>query len=220
MTPARAKDVLLSRIRQGNLRTIAHNRRGDPGFNWRRWAYYMANDLRLLPPGQYRAPGWKGPQCWPAATVATVLFGGKTPVFGPGERPPPEDVITAVIQGISDAPPGQPRTMHTGRDIAKSLRVTDADRKRLKIWLIGACDRTEDELREDAKERRAARARARRHANGCTPRKLSVETLTPWTALGESRRKFYSRPKAERDNLITCLRDRATRVRRGIIANE
>ena len=173
-----AKWFRISRQRQAMLKKVARDRRGDPNFPWRRWAYYEANEKRQFPPGLYTGPGLRGVETWSGAHVLSILYRGKTPVFYDDEDAPPH-IIEEVRAGVADAPADEDYSPKTGRDFAKGLGVTAADRQRLEVWLIGATDRTRKQLKADAKERRKQRARdAWRAAHpNCAPREQSYAAV-------------------------------------------
>jgi hypothetical protein len=83
--------------------------------------------------------------------------------------------------------------------VGKILRLSYADRLRLKIRTIGSFD-ADKALREKlAKARRRERDRLRaaekRKANGATPRANSLSQTKPWQEMGISRRTYERRQK-------------------------
>ena len=143
LTPEQADDFLVSRLKQDNLRRIARDRRNDLSFNWRKLSYFIANEKRLAPPGLYAGPGLNGKQAWSGAHVASILHWGKNPIFDNDETAP-QWIISEVQAGIADAARKTGRVRLIGRDFANALGVNAADRERLKVWLVGAIDRTDD----------------------------------------------------------------------------
>jgi hypothetical protein len=93
-----AKWFRISRLRQAALKKVARDRRDDPNFNWRKLAYYCANEKRQFPPGLYIGPGLPGVQVWPGAHVASILYHGKNPIFGDDELAPPY-IVRAIHDG-------------------------------------------------------------------------------------------------------------------------
>jgi hypothetical protein len=79
--------------------------------------------------------------------------------------------------------------------LAKRLRLTEAERRRLRICTIGAIDMTQAERKQARKLRQRQRDRARRRAQGAKPRgdylANSLSRVKPWRALGISRAKWY-----------------------------
>jgi hypothetical protein len=79
--------------------------------------------------------------------------------------------------------------------LAKRLRLTEAERRRLHICTIGAIDMTKAERKEARKLRQRQRDRVRRRARGAKPRRdyeaSSISRAKPWLALGISRRTWY-----------------------------
>ncbi len=91
------------------------------------------------------------------------------------------------------------RRMMTADGVAGLLMVTIAERTRLKLKTIGACDISKAERGKIAKERKRERDRSRqeqrRRAAGRKDRKSyagqSLSTLKPWEAVGMSRATWY-----------------------------
>jgi hypothetical protein len=79
--------------------------------------------------------------------------------------------------------------------IAARLKVTAAERKRLRLTTIGAIDKTKAERQAERKERKRAADRTRRRARGAQPRAdylaQSLSRVRPWVALGMSRASWY-----------------------------
>jgi hypothetical protein len=82
-------------------------------------------------------------------------------------------------------------------EIAELLKVTFAERQRLKLWSFNACDLSRAELKAKTKanKKRQDRERAaeRRRQRGATARSQSLERLKPWKAQGISRKTWYKR---------------------------
>jgi len=83
--------------------------------------------------------------------------------------------------------------------VGKALRLTYADRLRLKIRTIGSFDADKALRAKLAKARRRERDRLRaaekRRANGATPRANSLSQTKPWEEMGISRRTYERRQK-------------------------
>jgi hypothetical protein len=79
--------------------------------------------------------------------------------------------------------------------LAGRLRLTEAERRRLRICTIGAIDMTKAERKEARKLRQRQRDRVRRRARGAKPRHhyeaSSISRAKPWLALGISRATWY-----------------------------
>ncbi|PBB77890.1 hypothetical protein CK218_27695 [Mesorhizobium sp. WSM3879] len=96
--------------------------------------------------------------------------------------------------------------MMTADGVAGLLAVTMAERDRLRLKTIGACDISKEERANLAKERKRDRDRSKkaegRKARGCKDRESyeaeSAEHLEPWNAEGISRRTWFYR-KARTD---------------------
>ena len=88
--------------------------------------------------------------------------------------------------------------------LGASLRLTYAERRRLKITTIGSYDVDRKSRKQLAKDRRRERDRLRaaekRKAKGATPRTVyearSISRTKPWEALNMSRPTYYRRLKA------------------------
>jgi hypothetical protein len=81
--------------------------------------------------------------------------------------------------------------------LGKALRLSYADRDRLKIRAIGCFDADKALRKKLAKARRRERDRLRaaekRKANGATPRANSLSQTKPWEEMGISRRTYERR---------------------------
>lgn len=88
---------------------------------------------------------------------------------------------------------------YTGDELGRLLSVSNADRQRLKLWHIGACDIPKAEQKRLAgvrkRERDRQRATDRRRANGAKTRAQfeakSLSRTKPWLAAGKSKRSWY-----------------------------
>jgi hypothetical protein len=83
--------------------------------------------------------------------------------------------------------------------LGKRLNLTEAERQRLRVTTIGACDMTKAERKAARKARKREAMRNRRKATGAKLRAEylaeSAERAKPWTAEGISRRTWYRRRK-------------------------
>ena len=81
--------------------------------------------------------------------------------------------------------------------LGKRLRVTNAERERLRLWTIAPCDLSREELVEQKKARKRAQRRQRHRERGALPRSVyeanSKSRTKPWEAEGISRRNWYYR---------------------------
>jgi len=209
---ARAAWFPISRLRQDCLKRIARDRRDDPNFPWRKLAAFLANEARFLPPGLYFVKGLRGAQTWYGAHVASILYWGKNPIFDDDETAPPW-IVAEVRAGIADAPPNKPHIRRTACDFAKGLGVSAADRERLAAWLVGAVDRNEDQLRDDAMARKRDRDRKcaakRRLVKGAKPRQQyeagSIAARSREMGISPATlRKRLSRQKSKAFEHVTC----------------
>jgi hypothetical protein len=111
------------------------------------------------------------------------------------------------IDAILEANPARRMKADT---LARRLHVSDAERTRLHIWTIGAYDVPRAMRIERRKENRRLAAKARREANGGSPREQSVSRTKPWEAEGVSRATWYRRQAGETNtrprvsSLIPC----------------
>ena len=101
----------------------------------------------------------------------------------------PQDEIDALIEGIERTPVGQRH--RTGKDLGERMRLTNAERERLRLWTIAAYDMTAEERVEWRKAKARERMRQRREANGSRSQANSINRQKPWIALGISPRTWY-----------------------------
>ena len=206
----RAEYFKISNLRQAQFKTVARDRRDDPTFSWRKLGYLSANEKRQFHPGRYQVEGLRGVQGWTGASVASILYHGKNPIFDDDEEAP-RWIVDEIKAGIADAPPDEKHHPMTGQDFAKALGVTAADRERHKVWLIGANDRTQSELHADAKARREQRRADKRRDAGMTPRAESTAAearrlgIKPATAQARLRRWRRQREMAAREEAAAAL---------------
>lgn len=88
--------------------------------------------------------------------------------------------------------------------IAERLGVRDEERSRLKLWTIGAIDRSAEQRKADAKvanrdrmRRKRAQEKVERAALEQAPRQPSISSLKPWAAEGISRSSWYAKRRRE-----------------------
>jgi hypothetical protein len=109
--------------------------------------------------------------------------------------------------------------------VGKTLRLSYADRRRLKITAIGSFDADKPArtklARARKKERDRRRAAERRKANGATPHAASLSQTEPWKKDGVSRRTWERRRKAAAAGEVDAISSphpysyyRATNLRR------
>ena len=131
--------------------------------------------------------------------TAAVIAAGLTIWCGGWAPHVTEAEIAAVAKRVSKLKGKRPADDVVGR----RLRLSDADRSRLKITAIGAYDvnRKARAARRLAKKRERDRKRsaAKRVAKGAVSRQeylaKSLSRAQPWLALGISRRTYYRRQK-------------------------
>jgi hypothetical protein len=106
----------------------------------------------------------------------------------------PDAEAEALIQSVELTPPNL--RYRTAKDLGRRFNVTNAERERLRLWLIAAVDVNPDEIRKaKRKERqRLYRQRVARKAGVRSRRaylSASVSKQKPWVAEGISRRTWY-----------------------------
>jgi hypothetical protein len=93
-----------------------------------------------------------------------------------------------LIDGVLE----RPRTW-TADALAHALNVNAADRRRLRLWTIGATDETAAEREAARKQRAKERMVARRRARGAKSQAQCESQSKPWVALKISRRTWERR---------------------------
>ena len=87
--------------------------------------------------------------------------------------------------------------IQTGREIGNLLRLTNAERMKLKLWQFKPIDATDDELEAQRKARRSEDRRAKMRAKGVRSREAYLTELRskpkPWEAEGVSQRTWQRR---------------------------
>ena len=105
-----------------------------------------------------------------------------------------QEAIT-LIDDINRTPHRQ--RMPTAKQLGKQLRVTNADRERLKLWTIAASDLTAQEVLAWRRAKARARKRRLRESRGSKPRAeyeaASLSRTKPWLPLRISRRTWERR---------------------------
>jgi hypothetical protein len=81
----------------------------------------------------------------------------------------------------------------SAKEIGERLRLTNAERERLKVWQIAPVDRTKEELEEQRKAKNRARGRKRYKQSRGDYEAKSKSNLKPWEAEGVSRATWYRR---------------------------
>jgi hypothetical protein len=117
--------------------------------------------------------------------------------FWCSERAP--DVPDAVVAAIAKKELAGPPFLMKDDDVGNLMRVSYAERSRIKGTTLGSYDVDRAGRKKLAKERRKERdrvgAKARRKANGATPREESLSQTEPWKAENISRRTWERRRK-------------------------
>ena len=97
----------------------------------------------------------------------------------------------------------------TARELGERLRVTNAERVKLKLWQFKPIDVTDEELEAQRKARRLENKRAKRRAKGVRPREVYLAELAskpkPWIAEGISRRTWERRRKAVSQGVVPTI---------------
>src|SRR5262249_34193994 len=109
----------------------------------------------------------------------------------------PRDGAERLIDDINRTPIWQRKP--NAKELGERLRVTNAQRERLRLWTIAACDMSQEEAQEWRGAKDRERKRGLRRARGSKPRAdyeaNSVNRTKPWLALGIKRRAWYYRLK-------------------------
>jgi hypothetical protein len=164
------KSEILRRLRLGNLRSLFRDRYGpilpddDAG----------REDLREL-----LLPISVGPN-------ANLKMPKAIEVWAPWMQ---QDEAEALIEDINRTP--IQRRKPNARELGERLRVTNAQRERLRLWTIAACDMSRDEAAEWRKAKERARKRRQRQSRGSKPQACSINRTKPWLAEGISRATWY-----------------------------
>jgi hypothetical protein len=102
-----------------------------------------------------------------------------------------------------------PRTW-TADALAHALNVNAADRRRLRLWTIGATDQTAAEREAARKQRDKERKEARRRARGAKPRAQCESQGKPWIAAGIARSTLVQAPAPSRVDNPSALKSSNT----------
>jgi hypothetical protein len=90
-----------------------------------------------------------------------------------------------------------------GVTLGQRLRLTNAERERLRLWTIAPCDMSAEDMAEQRKTKARARMRRYRAKRGAKTRAdyraNSTAKTKPWEAGGVSRRTWYRHRKKTRD---------------------
>ena len=81
----------------------------------------------------------------------------------------------------------------TARDLGERLRLTNAERQRLKLWPFKPIDATDEELATQCRARRNERRRAKRGRPRAEYLASCLSFTKPWVAEGVSRRTWFRR---------------------------
>jgi hypothetical protein len=174
-----ARQEIIRRLRLGNLRTLFRYRYGPvfPNDDAAR------EDLRelLLPIS--------------VGANASIKMERAIEVWAPWMAP---DEATQLIDDINLTPIYHRKP--TASTLGQRLRLTNAERERLRLWTIAAHDMTPEQAAEYRRAKEAARKRRYRQSRGGKPRAeyeaAGINQIKPWLALGISRRTWYYRLKA------------------------
>lgn len=97
----------------------------------------------------------------------------------------------------------------TARTLGNRLRLTNAERERLRLWTIRPCDMTDEQLLEQSKARRRMRRERKRRDQGIRSRAVHLAELKarpkPWEAENVSRATWYRRRKVRRGCGLTIV---------------
>jgi hypothetical protein len=112
----------------------------------------------------------------------------------------PEAEAAALIDQVNQMPTYQRRVC--GKTLGKRLRVTNAERERLRLWTILPCDMTEEQLAVQRKKKAVARrAKYRKQTRG-EYLSNSISQKKPWLAEGISRASWYRKRETSADAVL------------------
>jgi hypothetical protein len=87
--------------------------------------------------------------------------------------------------------------MPTARQLGERMGLTNAERERLRLKTIAACDLTLEQALQWRKAKRRARMRRLRRLRGAMPQATSTNRLRPWEREGISRATWYRRRETD-----------------------
>lgn len=186
--------LLAVRVRIADLQRIARGRLNDRGFDWRKFADFVCNEMLAAAPGEHvdhhseidvidrpfdRTTVTKTRTrriTWPTPCAATVLCYGRHRLFETIDQAPPA-IVADVEAGVADAlAPGR-RIRFSGDDIGRALGITAEEKLAAKAWQIGAVDVSAEEWAEIIRKRRADQQRRRRRKQGLAPHDDSIAAM-------------------------------------------
>jgi hypothetical protein len=93
--------------------------------------------------------------------------------------------------------------------LGESLRLTNAERERLRLWPIAPCDVSKEELAEQRKAKARQRARLYRAKHRTKSRaeylaQHSISRTKPWEVEGKSRRTWYRERQRQQMAQVPC----------------
>jgi hypothetical protein len=97
----------------------------------------------------------------------------------------------ALIDDINRTPYRQ--RMPTAKLLGRRLHVTNAERERLKLWTLAACDMSQEEAQEWRKAKNRESKRRMRELRGAKLQAASISRQKPWVREGISRSTWYQR---------------------------
>jgi hypothetical protein len=183
---------MLRRLRLGNLRKLSRHRCGpilpddDAGREYLRELLLV---ISVGPNAAVRMP--KAIEVW-------------APWMGQQEA-------VELVDDINRTPIWQRKP--NGKVIGDRLQVINAQRERLKLWTIAACDMSQEQAQEWRKAKHRERQRKLRQLRGAKPQASSTNQAKPWLALGISRAIWYRRETDSCAELETGVRTGVTGVR-------
>ena len=118
----------------------------------------------------------------------------------------PDTILEAIAEAQERE--GRRRLWWSAQDLGDLLRLTVAERERLRITRIRPAGMTARKFAVYQRAREAQQAKARRIAKGAKPREQSKAQLEPWVALDMSRATYFRKQKA--GTLPAQIRDRET----------
>jgi hypothetical protein len=109
-----------------------------------------------------------------------------------------KDEAEFLIDDVNRTPIWQRR--NSNKELGQRHQVTNAERERLRIWRIAACDMTAEEAPEWRKAKAKARMRKLRQSRGGKSQATSISRTKPWVAAGYKCRRTWERHRKKLAN--------------------
>jgi hypothetical protein len=209
--PHKTDWINILRFRRAQVQKLAKARRDDPTFPWFKFGRTGGNILMFLPSGYWADENGNGVP-WGSPNAAALLCHGKNAPFDALEDVPPQ-ILDDVASGVAAAVAVGVHVREDGHAIGHRLGLTDAMRRKLRVWQLWPLEMSRAEYEAMCVARHARKAderRAARHRQGMVPMgaindraALLREAIA---ASGKSRATFMRRPKEWRDAMVEAAR--------------